>query len=344
MFQIEPILWLQGFASPALTFVMLAVTNLGYTLVYVALLVLASFWVRMRPALGVLLGILLAASATEGLKNVVALPRPTNLHAELRQPGGFSPAAAAIRRDGAGFWSLPDAAETVAVRAAPEANYGFPSGHAAEAMAFGLGLVLFVGRRRLLAFAVFWPIAMALSRMYLGRHFLADVLGGFAIGAVSGWAAWAWLRWLDGGKDESRPRRAAVTGGLVLALAALTVATPALEAQTVGRVAGVVAACLTLAIAGFPSDAGEPGQRTARMACAGLAFLATNLLAAWLLDAAGWEHVRLAVLLAAAINLGGSQLAGVAIGRRMGWFRATSFGERNQPLTSSHPTPTFPSA
>lgn len=323
MFQIEPILWLQGFASPALTLVMLAVTSLGATLVYVTLLVLVSFWVRLRPTLGVLLGLLLATATTEGLKNTIALPRPSDLHAELQlKLGRLSPAEVTIEDNARGFWSLPDAEASAALRATREANYGFPSGHASAATAFGLGLALFFGRRRFLAFAVTWPLVMALSRMYLGRHFLADVLGGFAIGAASAWIAWSWLRWLDSGKNGSRLRRAAVTGGLALGLAALAVAAPPLDPETVGRIAGVVGAYVTLVLAGFPSDSGGAGERAARLACAGLAFLATNVLADWFLNAAGWERARLAVLLAAALNLGGALLAGVVIGRRMGWYPA----------------------
>ena len=75
---------------------------------------------------------------------------------------------------------------------------------------------------------------------------------------------------------------------LALGFAAWAVATPAFEPQSVGRAAGVAGAYMVLVVAGFPADAGEPWQRGARMACAGLIFFAANALAEWLLDAAGW--------------------------------------------------------
>ncbi len=323
MFQLAPILWLQAFESPALTLAMRAVSDLGYTLVYVAFLLLLSFWLRLKPTLGVLLGLLLAAAATEGLKNAIALPRPSDVCADLQQPGLVTREAAAAH-DTQGFWGLPGPAAPSAMRPAADANYGFPSGHASAATAFALGLVLFFGRRRFLAFAVGWPIVMGLSRIYLGRHFLADVLGGVAVGGASALLAWLWLRWLDRGRNGTgwRRRRAALTGMLALGFAAWAVATPAFEPQSVGRAAGVAGAYMVLVVAGFPADAGEPWQRGARMACAGLIFFAANALAEWLLDAAGWDRVRVAAFLAGIVHLGGALLAAVGVGRRMGWFQA----------------------
>ena len=96
MFEIGPILWLQGFESPALTLVMRAISNLGSTLVYITFLLPLSFWLRLKPTLGVLLGVLLAAAATEGLKSAIALPRPDGVCAELQQPGRVSREAAAV--------------------------------------------------------------------------------------------------------------------------------------------------------------------------------------------------------------------------------------------------------
>jgi hypothetical protein len=57
--------------------------------------------------------------------------------------------------------------------------HGFPSGHVSATTAFVVGWAMLAGsRRRRWAFAATWIAAMALSRMYLGRHFLGDVIGG----------------------------------------------------------------------------------------------------------------------------------------------------------------------
>ena len=69
-----------------------------------------------------------------------------------------------------------------------EDSYGFPSGHVSATTTFivGLGLLLHWSRRSW-ALAIAWIAAMALSRMYLGRHFLGDVIGGVAIGLATVW-------------------------------------------------------------------------------------------------------------------------------------------------------------
>ena len=70
-------------------------------------------------------------------------------------------------------------------------NASFPSSHAANAFALA---AVFVRRWKRLA-PVFWTwaAATAVSRMYLNRHFLSDVVVGAAIGIV---VAWLLARWL----------------------------------------------------------------------------------------------------------------------------------------------------
>ena len=68
----------------------------------------------------------------------------------------------------------------------------FPSGHVAAAVAYAaIAVVVFWHTRNVLARAtavvvcVLVPIAVGLSRMYRGMHFLSDVVAGAVLGAVS---------------------------------------------------------------------------------------------------------------------------------------------------------------
>ena len=82
-------------------------------------------------------------------------------------------------------------ARPVQVAYYPETGFSFPSGHSATAMAlYGqLGYWLVRGRRRLhqpglvSTAAVGLILAVGFSRIYLGVHFLSDVLGGYLLGA-----------------------------------------------------------------------------------------------------------------------------------------------------------------
>lgn len=80
----------------------------------------------------------------------------------------------------------------------PASGYSFPSGHATQAVAFYAmaAAVLswgWTGRRRVAAWAVAVLVALLIgaSRVYLGAHWLTDVLGGWALGA-------AWVAFLLG--------------------------------------------------------------------------------------------------------------------------------------------------
>ena len=78
------------------------------------------------------------------------------------------------------------------------ASYGFPSGHAMGATIFYGFLALLFAQRiqtwrlRVLVFclAAMWVALIGLSRIYLGAHYLTDVLGAIAAGCV--WLSISW--------------------------------------------------------------------------------------------------------------------------------------------------------
>lgn len=287
LFQTEPIIWLQGFASPALTWLMTTVTLLGYTPVYAALILVLAFGIRLRPSLGVLVALLLTGILTEGLKNGLALPRPGDIDAQVE----------ALGDQGGG--------------------YGFPSGHVSTATAFLVGVALFFRSRQVLAFAALWIPMMAVSRMYLGRHFLADVLGGFAVGLLAILAAALLLRPLER-RQPSQPLAPALAPlGLVsLILVALTPFVAFLSAQYVGRLAGVVVAYGVLLMMGFPPDHGSMWRRGARVCTAAALYLATSQLLDALFEVMGWMHTRPGTMTAAALATAVALAGTVAVSRR----------------------------
>ncbi len=303
MFQVEPILWLQSFDWPPLRWLLSGVTLLGYAPVYAALLLVLAFAVRLRPTLAVLGGLLLSGLVTEGFKDGVAYPRPDEIDSRVRKSFGSGPVQLHERGGAPDFWSPPRPEALFAVRRRAAGNYGFPSGHVSAATAFVLCAAYFFRSRRLLAFGAGWVPAMALSRMYLGRHFLGDVLGGLAIGLVSAALALPLLRGLgEAAAGGRRERRVVVLMGLLgAALLTAMPVTPLVQPSYAGAVAGLAVSCGVLLATGFPPDGGTRRQRTRRVAIAGLVFLAGIAARQALLAVVGHGVVRVAALGAALV-------------------------------------------
>jgi undecaprenyl-diphosphatase len=108
----------------------------------------------------------------------------------------------------------PSFAEPIAV----SAGWSFPSGHSMGTfVTIGmLAYLIFIGLRSsslrilVVAAAMVWIVLMGFSRMYLGAHYLSDVLAGFAAGTV--WLAGcisgveiARRRWLGRPAPEPQP-------------------------------------------------------------------------------------------------------------------------------------------
>ncbi|MBL9137909.1 MAG: phosphatase PAP2 family protein [Verrucomicrobiales bacterium] len=76
--------------------------------------------------------------------------------------------------------------------AATRHTFGLPSGHAMVGSALWLFAAAEYGRRWAWGVAVATSLAIAFSRLYLGVHFVSDVILGLALGVG---VAWAWRRW-----------------------------------------------------------------------------------------------------------------------------------------------------
>ncbi len=195
------------------------VSLLGYSHACIALAaIVACAWTR-RAGVVLVVIVALTAALTDMAKATWRAPRPESADARVQHLS---------------FWQLPRGPDT-APEADAEDRFGFPSGHVAGTTALALGIASVARRRWAWISAGAWIALMAVSRMYLGRHFLGDVLGGFVIGAISlaiGRRLFRRLSWLLG------------VAAIAVAAALFAGLPPAYDA---GRLGGVAIAAAVLA-------------------------------------------------------------------------------------------------
>ncbi len=283
MFQTQWHLWLQHtFDADWFLSVMQFISLLGYEMAYTALILVCAFGARLRAGLCVMLAVLLMACTTHAIKQSAALPRPSDVDAAVLDKGEPSHPFVV---DGGGhtFWALPDAQATAMLRAQPHADYGFNSGHVGITTAAGVALLLAFGiRRRWLRWTLVlgWPLLMAISRMYLGRHFLADVLAGWLIGVGVALLAWQLMPGLRGERRWQLP----VLLGLGVTLSWASLWTPLVPLGEASRLLALALLVAWLQWRGWPADPQGVVQRVLRVLAVVVVYLLARPVVGWLAD------------------------------------------------------------
>jgi len=173
---------------------------------------------------------------------------------------------------------------------------GFPSGHVAASAAFFLGLALLFDWRWAWIAGTAWVAAMAFSRMYLGRHFLGDVLGGVGVAIiVTGIALFGLnLARLANPSRAWRVARRLVVVGAGLAALAVMIQMPA--PYDAGRFLGLaIGALLIVRAPGTLHDRASVPVRVMRIALAAIFFALAWWAVSWWPDASGGALARGAI-------------------------------------------------
>lgn len=306
MFQAEPVLWLQSFQSPAVTMILGWVTLLGYSIVYSLLSMILAYGYRIRPSLCLIIGMMICGLITMAGKNGLKYPRPCDVDARIVEPGFEQPVHLTERGGATHFFSLIPDSTLEQVRAQPEWSYGIPSGHVSLAVTFFLGLALFFRSKIALAFSLVWIPLMAISRMYLGRHFIADVLAGVVVGVVAVALAYFLSNRLLL-KDESESENSSLSYirnnfALAVLVATLIVLVPfvaIVDPEIVGQLASIFVVCYLFRPQLLEFDSGSLIQRVMRVVVVIMAFFGTSWLVDTLLEMTPFEDNAVAILLLA---------------------------------------------
>ena len=74
-------------------------------------------------------------------------------------------------------------------------QYGFISGHATNSFAVAVFLSLLFKNRFVTIIIAFWALLNSYSRIYLGVHFISDIVGGLILGSLIGFLVYAVYTW-----------------------------------------------------------------------------------------------------------------------------------------------------
>lgn len=183
MFQTEIIIFLQSFASDFLTAFFKFFTEIGKSTYAAPLVLIVMFGISFRMGFILLHVVSWNGLITFYLKELFSLPRPLNVDIHVKLLGDAAPNTTPFESMGAKTFFGGFSKDTVEyIRNYPFDSWGFPSGHASHAVALWGSLSLYLKKTWLGVTAAVMIVFISLSRMYLGRHFLADVLGGLLLG------------------------------------------------------------------------------------------------------------------------------------------------------------------
>ncbi len=186
MFQTDIHRWLQSFGTPFLDLLMRGISIAGEE-EFLALIMLAVIFGSERRRGFLLTQVLLwTAIVTAILKDTLALPRPVDVDAAVRDVAGERNVPTPYNGRGAtGFLDVLPADVVAYFRSMPHLSFGFPSGHCSTTIGVSGSAAILWRKPWLLFTTAALMVLMPLSRMYLGRHFLADVLGGVVLGLLA---------------------------------------------------------------------------------------------------------------------------------------------------------------
>jgi len=290
MFQTDFILFIQSYASAPLNTFFLFITSLNDESTIQAVIISFFFGVNFRKGFLLLQLTVINGIATGFFKNFFALPRPFNVDAAVQTPGYTpDPAGVLTGQDAKTLWGLLPEEALADFRMHRFNSFGFPSGHTSSAVALWGGIALLFKDWRVRAACLLLILLIPFSRIYLGRHFPADVLGGYVLGGgllfLFHWLAFAntsiqAILFEKSGEGRGKGWILAALGFLVPVLLIGLRVQPEYAAMWLGVNIGF----FLVRLRGIPDDRAPVIKRIGRILLAGALFLVLEQLAEPMID------------------------------------------------------------
>ena len=329
MFQTDLNHLLQSFASEPLTAFMRFITALGYVEFFMIFLFVILLAVHLKKGFILFLILLWTAVVTFILKDYFELPRPFHVDSTLQFLDGQLPDDSDFKfskRGAVGFWDPLPADVLEVTRQSDTIEHGFPSGHTSVAIAFWGAIMLLYREKWIKAVCIALMILIPLSRIYLGVHFLADVLGGMAVGGfMLGLFYMVVLSptklstFLDKDRYVFGPNAPTIL--LLLAPLPFLFVLPARVAVIVGLMVGLGLGYLLLARKGIPTDDGTIMQRIGRLLLGLVVAGLIGLIVKTILGAVGLEEESWSDFVILFVFIVGLIWIGTEISVRTGMYR-----------------------
>jgi len=157
-FELDIIRWLQSIRTDLLDSFFKLVTLLGEELILIVLLGFIYWSVNKKIGEKIGFTVFISLTLNSILKLVIHRPRPFMVDSSIEN----------LKPESAG-------------------GYSFPSGHTQTAATSFFSLYYFLKKNWLLIVAIIITVLVAISRMYLGVHYLSDVVFGAILGILIAW-------------------------------------------------------------------------------------------------------------------------------------------------------------
>jgi membrane-associated phospholipid phosphatase len=183
MFQTDIIIFLQSFASEPLNIAMKAITAIGYEVSFFIILISISSGINFRKGFLLMQILMVTGLINQFFKEFFALPRPWFVDSTL-DTFGKTLSTKFDSMDANNFWSGLPQIVVDQYRAFNPDTFGLPSGHTSTALTLWGSIAIIFKHRWVSTISVSLIILIPLSRLYLARHFLADILAGYLLGLI----------------------------------------------------------------------------------------------------------------------------------------------------------------
>jgi len=291
MFQTEIIKSIQSIASVPLTHFILIINELGTHEIIFIILVIIIFGADFKKGVFISNIVIWNYFAIELIKDYFALPRPADVDAGVKLIGSENASLSRVESFPVrGFFEKLPGEIVDQCRSVKNYPYGFPSGHTCSTVVLWGSTSILFQKRWIIAVTIALILMMPFSRLYLGKHFLIDVLGGLAAGAVI--ITFVFTMILKGEKKEkilSQAKMQIKVGKdqifqLIYLLAVPCMVLIITRSDFAAQILGINLGFLLIGIQSYPDDCGKLPQRMGRIAIALLVFFATDYLVQQLLQ------------------------------------------------------------